>query len=152
MKNALIALAVTAALAACGETEGPAKTTAVTPPQNSAIPPQGVTSEPKESTAESTATQSTATAAEAPAPQAAAPASGSDSGAASDGELSSKIKQELSANGNVPAEGIEVAAADGVVTLTGTVNQAEEKERAALFIIGLEGVRSVINNLTVRGS
>jgi hyperosmotically inducible protein len=143
MMKPLIVLALAAALAACGEPESPAKTSAAKPPENTAIPPQGVT-ESKDTAAAP---------AESPAPQASASsASGSDGAPATDNEMSSKIKQELAANGNVPADGIEVAAADGVVTLTGSVNQAEEKERAALFVIGLDGVRSVVNNLTVRGS
>ena len=150
MKKPLIVLAIATALAACGEPEGPAKTSAVNPPENTAIPPQGVAAEKNGST---TDPQAAAAPAEAPAPQADSSASGSDGSApTSDAEMSNKIKQELGANGNVPAEDIEVAAADGVVTLTGSVNQAEEKERAALFVIGLEGVRSVVNNLTVRGS
>lgn len=150
MTKPLIALAIAAALAACGdEPESPAKTSSVNPPENTAIPPQGIGTESKDKAADTAAAP-----AEAPAPQASASAaSGSDGAApASDSEMSNKIKQELSTNGNVPADGIEVAAADGVVTLTGTVNEAEEKERAALFVIGLEGVRSVVNNLTVRGS
>lgn len=142
MKTPLIALAIATALAACGEPQGPAKTSAATPvPENTAIPPQGVT-----------ASKDTASAPAASPQASASPASGSDGAPATDSEMSSKIKQELAANGNVPADGIEVAAADGVVTLTGSVNQAEEKERAAMFVIGLEGVRSVVNNLTVRGS
>lgn len=143
MKRSLIVVVIATALAACGEPQGPAKTSSVNPPTNTAIPPQGVTTESKEAAAAAPA---------APAPQAATTSASGSDGAPSDGELSSKIKHELSANGNVPADGIEVAAADGVVTLSGTVNQAEEKERAALFVISMEGVRSVVNNLTVRGS
>jgi osmotically-inducible protein OsmY len=68
-----------------------------------------------------------------------------------DKALSRKVKQALEAK---PAEGaadghIEVAAADGVVTLYGTVAGAREKERVALLAMSVDGVRSVVNNLVV---
>ena len=45
------------------------------------------------------------------------------------------------------------AAAGGVVTLNGTVGFPAEKDRAALLALGVDGVRSVVNNLVViRGS
>lgn len=48
---------------------------------------------------------------------------------------------------------IEVAANDGVVTLYGTVDAPADKDRIALDAMGVEGVRSVVNNLVVlRGS
>jgi osmotically-inducible protein OsmY len=74
---------------------------------------------------------------------------------AADMELSSKVKQALRAPdvGAAPTGYVEVAATDGVVTLNGTVDVPAEKERAALAALGVEGVRSVINNLVVvRGS
>lgn len=64
--------------------------------------------------------------------------------------LSSKVKEVL----QEPARGhIEVAAADGIVTLYGTVDEPADKDRIALLTLGVEGVRSVVNNLVVvRGS
>ena len=47
----------------------------------------------------------------------------------------------------------DVATAGGVVTLNGTVEFPAEKDRAALLALGVDGVRSVVNNLVViRGS
>ena len=70
--------------------------------------------------------------------------------------LSSKVKQALNgpeAGAAAPGGYLEVAAADGVVTLNGTVLVPAEKERAALVAMEVEGVRSVVNNLVVvRGS
>jgi len=65
-------------------------------------------------------------------------------------ELSSKVKEAL----KEPARGhVEVAAADGVVTLYGTVDGPADKERIALMAMNVDGVRSVVNNLVVvRGS
>jgi osmotically-inducible protein OsmY len=74
---------------------------------------------------------------------------------AADMELSSRVKRALRAPdvGAAPAGYVEVAAADGVVTLNGTVEVPAEKERAALVALEVEGVRSVVNNLVVvRGS
>ena len=67
-----------------------------------------------------------------------------------DMELSSKVKAVV----QEPAKGhVEVAANDGVVTLYGTVEVPADKERIALAALGVEGVRSVVNNLVVmRGS
>ena len=47
---------------------------------------------------------------------------------------------------------VQVAASDGVVTLSGTVEAPSERERAVLVALGVEGVRSVVNNLVVQGS
>jgi hypothetical protein len=59
--------------------------------------------------------------------------------------LSSKVKDALPD----PARRIEVAAADGVVTLYGTVETPADKDRIALAAMEVEGVRSVVNNLVV---
>lgn len=69
---------------------------------------------------------------------------------AQDMELSSKVKAAV----EEPARShIEVAANDGVVTLYGTVDAPSDKDRIALAAMGVEGVRSVVNNLVVlRGS
>ena len=69
---------------------------------------------------------------------------------AADMELSGKVKELL----QEPARShVEVAAADGVVTLYGTVDVPAEKERIALLALGVEGVRSVVNNLVaIRGT
>jgi osmotically-inducible protein OsmY len=69
---------------------------------------------------------------------------------AADMELSGKVKNML----HEPAGShVEVASDDGVVTLYGIVEGSAEKDRIALLALGVEGVRSVINNLVVvRGS
>jgi osmotically-inducible protein OsmY len=64
-----------------------------------------------------------------------------------DAQLRSKVKQTLD------TRGVEVSAADGVVTLYGKVNTAAEPHRLAMLAMSIEGVRSVVNNLEVtRGS
>jgi len=70
-----------------------------------------------------------------------------------DKELSNKVRNALTGSNNLGIGGVQVAAADGVVTINGTVEMPAEKERAAILALGVDGVRSVVNNLVViRGS
>jgi hypothetical protein len=70
-----------------------------------------------------------------------------------DGELSHRVKSVLTTDQSIEVGGVEVAAADGVVTLYGTVHVPADKDRAAILALGIDGVRSVVNNLVVvRGS
>jgi hypothetical protein len=70
-----------------------------------------------------------------------------------DAELSDKVRRALSASPAIQIGGVEVAATGGVVTLYGTVDMPSEKDRAAMLALGIDGVRSVVNNLVViRGS
>jgi len=46
--------------------------------------------------------------------------------------------------------GVEAAAADGVITLTGTVRDGSERTAAELLVAGLTGVRSVKNDIQIR--
>lgn len=72
---------------------------------------------------------------------------------AADSELSNKVRQVLTTSSDVKIGGVEVAAANGVVTLHGTVDAPADKDRAALVAMEIEGVRSVVNRLVVvRGS
>lgn len=85
-----------------------------------------------------------------PAPQVEASKPSAQQQLSADMALSSKVKEVLLE----PARShVEVAAADGVVTLYGTVEGPADKERIALLAMNVEGVRSVVNNLVVvRGS
>lgn len=70
-----------------------------------------------------------------------------------DAELGAKVKRALTSTPEVEVGAIEVAAAGGVVTISGTVEFPAEKDRVALLALGVDGVRSVVNNLVViRGS
>jgi hypothetical protein len=66
-----------------------------------------------------------------------------------DNALSEKVKDALTNTTEIKAEGLQVSAADGVVTLYGTVEAGREKQRAALIAMDVDGVRSVVNNLVV---
>ena len=70
-----------------------------------------------------------------------------------DAELGDKVKRVLTSTPDVEVGAIEVAAAGGVVTIYGTVEFPAEKDRVAILALGIDGVRSVVNNLVViRGS
>ncbi len=70
-----------------------------------------------------------------------------------DTELSGKVKNALASTKGMEIGGVEVEAANGVVTLYGTVDAPAEKDRAAILAMEVDGVRSVVNNLVViRGS
>ena len=63
-----------------------------------------------------------------------------------DKALSSKVKAAVEKRAS---SHIEVAASDGVVTLYGTVDAPADKQSIAVAAMGVEGVRSVVNNLVV---
>jgi predicted small lipoprotein YifL len=70
-----------------------------------------------------------------------------------DTELSGKVKSALTSTKGLDIGGVDVEAANGVVTLYGTVDAPAEKDRAAILAMEVDGVRSVVNNLVViRGS
>jgi hyperosmotically inducible protein len=68
---------------------------------------------------------------------------------AADAALSAKVKSALTQASDISAGGLEVASANGVVTLYGTVDAPVDKDRAAMLAMEIDGVRSVVNNLVV---
>ena len=70
-------------------------------------------------------------------------------GSTADTELSTKVKSALTEAPDINMAGLQVASTDGVVTLYGTVDAPDEKDRAAMLALEVEGVRSVVNNLVV---
>jgi len=82
-----------------------------------------------------------------------APRGAPDAIPVADKELSNKVRNVLTTSNGIEIGGVEVAAADGVITINGTVQMPAEKDRAAILALGIDGVRSVVNNLVViRGS
>lgn len=79
--------------------------------------------------------------------------SGPSSLAARDAAVAERVKAAIDqASGPSPAA-VEVVATGGVVTLYGTVEVPNESEHVALVASGVNGVRSVVNDLIViRGS
>jgi hypothetical protein len=69
----------------------------------------------------------------------------------SDGALTTKIKSKMALDDLVNAREINVDTKDHVVTLTGTVESARERERAVALAKETTGVTRVEDKLTQRG-
>ena len=66
------------------------------------------------------------------------------------GQITAKIKSKMALDDTIQAADIDVDTADGVVTLTGSVRSQAERDRAVRLAQETEGVRSVVDRLTVR--
>ena len=66
-----------------------------------------------------------------------------------DQTLTTTANDALTLDDTVPV-GVAAAAADGVITLTGTVRDGSERTAAELLVAGLTGVRSVKNDIQIR--
>lgn len=69
--------------------------------------------------------------------------------AAADRELAAKVKSALLAERNLNADGIDVVAKDGTITLFGTTETRVRQALAGKVAAGVEGVKSVENKLAV---
>ena len=67
----------------------------------------------------------------------------------SDAEITASVKTRLAADPDVAAIDIDVDTIEGVVTLSGKVKTAAERDEAVKLARGTEHVRRVVNNLTV---
>jgi hyperosmotically inducible protein len=67
----------------------------------------------------------------------------------SDAGITTKIKAKMAADDTVKAYQIDVTTQDRVVTLTGKVETATAKEQAVAIARNTEGVRDIIDHLTV---
>ncbi|WP_275554492.1 molecular chaperone OsmY [Mixta sp. Marseille-Q2659] len=72
------------------------------------------------------------------------------SGYAGDAATTSEIKAKLLADDIVPSRKIKVETTNGVVQLSGTVENEAQSERAESIAKAIEGVKSVKNDLTVK--
>lgn len=69
--------------------------------------------------------------------------------AASDPGITTAVKSKLAADDTVKAYQIDVDTKEGVVTLSGTVENAAAKARAVELTRGTDGVRNVVDNISV---
>jgi hyperosmotically inducible protein len=69
-----------------------------------------------------------------------------------DAWLHTKIASKLIGNADTPARKINVDVTNGVVTLRGTVDTATAKVEAQRMAEGTDGVKRVVNQLTVRAA
>jgi len=66
-----------------------------------------------------------------------------------DDEIHDKVMQRLAADRDVKGGGLDVNVKEGVVTLTGKVREEKQKTKAEHIVRKVQGVKQVINNLTV---
>jgi hyperosmotically inducible protein len=69
-----------------------------------------------------------------------------------DASITAKVKAALLAEADMKSMGISVETAQGLVTLTGRVPDTAQLERATQVARNVEGVKTVLNNLTVGAS
>ena len=69
-----------------------------------------------------------------------------------DAALTTKVKTALMAEPGLRSLEINVDTRDNIVTLNGTVDSQEKKQRAMQIAQGVEGVKSVSDNLVVKSS
>src|SRR5574337_1559045 len=67
-----------------------------------------------------------------------------------DAQIIGEIAQKIQADPNIQVKAIAVQSTDGVVTLTGVVNSDAERLAAASDAGQIQGVKTVVNNLTVQ--
>jgi hyperosmotically inducible protein len=91
---------------------------------------------------------------EAPAPSTARPADSTHSTtqAMDDAGITTRVKTALIAESQLNSRGIDVDTRDGIVTLSGSVPDKAQSDRAAQVAQGIGGVRRVENRLSVSGS
>jgi hyperosmotically inducible protein len=68
----------------------------------------------------------------------------------SDAWIAMKIRGELLVHANVSATSTKVDVSNGVVLLTGTVDNSAQKDLTEAYVKGIEGVRSITNDLVVK--
>lgn len=67
----------------------------------------------------------------------------------SDGWIGLKVRGRLLVKGNVSATATDVAVKDGIVTLTGPVDNLAQKELTGIYAGEIDGVKSVQNDLVI---
>ncbi len=88
-----------------------------------------------------------------PAPATAAPKAGESSATSENAALAAKVKSALAAEPELKVLAIDVNASGGTVMLFGTADTRANRERAGKVASGVQGVKSVQNNLVlVKGS
>jgi hyperosmotically inducible protein len=70
----------------------------------------------------------------------------------SDAWIAMKLRSQLLMKSNVSATATTVAVKDGVVTLSGTAENPEQKELTEVYAKEIDGVKAVKNEIAVRGN
>ncbi len=68
-----------------------------------------------------------------------------------DSQIKTRLNDAVKADGNLTNQSIDFHVNNGVVTVTGEVQSAAEKERVSELAKGTTGVKDVANELTIKG-
>jgi osmotically-inducible protein OsmY len=71
-------------------------------------------------------------------------------GTMSDGALTAKIKSKMALDDHVNGRVIDVDTSGSVVTMTGVVASADERDRAVRLALDTEGITQVVDRLQIR--
>jgi hypothetical protein len=104
------------------------------------------------STPSTASTTSTTPATTSPGSMAANTPSTSMAASVDDATITTKVKAAVMAEPNLKSTDINVDTKDGVVTLAGTVNSQDEKQKANSAAQSVQGVKSVSDQLVVKPS
>jgi osmotically-inducible protein OsmY len=69
-----------------------------------------------------------------------------------DASITAQVKSSLMSHRSTSALRTKVATTDGVVTLSGTARNAAEKSLVTKLVTGINGVESVVNNMTIEAA
>lgn len=69
-----------------------------------------------------------------------------------DSQVAADIQNKINSDANLPNKQINVGSSNGIVTLSGTVGSESERLAAANDASGVDGVKTVVNNLVVAPS
>src|SRR5882757_11413712 len=72
--------------------------------------------------------------------------------AAGDSELTSQVQNKINADSGLQDKQLTVQTANGVVTLSGTVDNEAQRTAASRYASTVSGVKEVVNNLEVNPS
>lgn len=69
--------------------------------------------------------------------------------APNDAQITSDVQSKISADSGLQGKQLGVQSSSGIVTLTGSVDSDTQREAAARYASSVDGVKQVVNNLTV---
>src|SRR5215470_6222216 len=69
--------------------------------------------------------------------------------APNDAQITSDIQNKMNADSGLAGKQVQIQAANGTVTLSGTVDNDSQREAAARYASAVRGVKQVVNNLSV---
>ena len=75
---------------------------------------------------------------------------GADKKPLTDDLISDRVRLKLAGDAVVKGGALDAATKDGVVTLTGTVETQQQKDKAAKLAKKVTGVKQVVNNITLK--